>query len=375
MALRSFREGDRVKALILAVDTEKRRISLGLKPSYFSEDDFQGEPDEAEVEDSQAQSLGVVEDDDDAMSGTEDAERVEDNQNVASSDEEDAMVVDESPVDQSIFGSSGPSQHVPAPSATRALKLDSGFKWSADQDAEQDAVSESSSDEDEDEEQTSKKKKRRRKEIEQDLTADLHTKAPESNADFERLLLGSPNSSYLWVQYMSFQLQLSEIEKAREIAKRALKTINFREEQEKLNVWIALLNLENIYGTDESLEATFKDAARHNDSKTIHLRLAAILNQSEKYEVRVIADLRYDRDSECVRYRKQKSSINGHARSSDRAPRSGHYLANTISHVERWRKLVSYSLVVCKVLRSTNVSVVAAALSEYSLLMYHSVQI
>ena len=65
MALRSFREGDRVKALILAVDTEKRRISLGLKPSYFSEDDFQGQPDEAEVEDSQAQSLGVVEDDDD----------------------------------------------------------------------------------------------------------------------------------------------------------------------------------------------------------------------------------------------------------------------------------------------------------------------
>ncbi|KAL0958327.1 hypothetical protein HGRIS_000472 [Hohenbuehelia grisea] len=81
---------------------------------------------------------------------------------------------------------------------------------------------------------------------------------------------------------MSFQLQVSEIEKAREIAHCTLRTIDFREEQEKLNVWIALLNLENVYGTDESLELTFKDAACHNNS--IHLRLAAILDQSEKFQ-------------------------------------------------------------------------------------------
>jgi rRNA biogenesis protein RRP5 len=83
---------------------------------------------------------------------------------------------------------------------------------------------------------------------------------------------------------MSFLLQLSEIDKAREIGRRAIETINFREEQEHLNVWIALLNVENVYGTDESLEAVFKDAARHNDSKTIHLRAAAILDQSQKHE-------------------------------------------------------------------------------------------
>ena len=84
---------------------------------------------------------------------------------------------------------------------------------------------------------------------------------------------------------MSFQLQISEIDKAREIAKRAIETINFREEQERLNVWIALLNLENVYGTEESLENVFKDAARANDSKTVHLRLAAIFDQSGKPEV------------------------------------------------------------------------------------------
>lgn len=164
------------------------------------------------------------------------------------------------------------------------LKLEGGFQWSAAGVPQDEEFSESSSAES-DGDQTGRKKKRKRKTIEQDLTADMHSKTPESNADFERLLLGSPNSSFLWIQYMSFQLQLSEIEKAREIGKRALKTINFREEQEKLNVWIGLLNLENVYGTDETMEATFKDAARHNDSKTIHLRLASIFDQTEKHEV------------------------------------------------------------------------------------------
>jgi hypothetical protein len=53
------------------------------------------------------------------------------------------------------------------------------------------------------------------------------------------------SDSCVW--YLMFQA--TEIEKARAIAHRALSTISFREEQEKLNVWCALLNLENLYGT------------------------------------------------------------------------------------------------------------------------------
>jgi rRNA biogenesis protein RRP5 len=165
------------------------------------------------------------------------------------------------------------------------LKLGGGFRWT-DQapKSEEEAISASGSDDDTHMDQA-KSTRKKKKGIEYDLTADMHTRAPESTADFERLLLGSPNSSYLWIQYMSFQLQLSEIEKAKEVGKRALRTINFREEGEKLNVWIALLNLENKYGTDDSLEAVFKDAARHNDSKTIYLRLASIFDETEHYDV------------------------------------------------------------------------------------------
>lgn len=130
-----------------------------------------------------------------------------------------------------------------------------------------------------------KKRRKKGKEIEMDLTAEMHTKAPESTADFDRLLLGSPNSSYLWIQYMAFLLQLADVDKARDVARRALRSINFREEQEKLNVWIALLNLENTYGNEQTVDVVFKEAARANDSKTVHLRLASILETSEKFQV------------------------------------------------------------------------------------------
>ncbi|PCH33915.1 nucleic acid-binding protein [Wolfiporia cocos MD-104 SS10] len=281
LALRSFREGDRVKAVILSIDMDKRRISFGLKPSYFAEDDFKVDDEDDNDQDSPANTQ---------VDGDQPDEQENDHHSQEDSAGEDsdaeldnnAMDVDMDmntvqPQETTSKRQEGSSSR---PSAL-SLSLTEGFQWSADQNVTE-PVEESSSDEEDGEEDGRKKKKRKRKEIEQDLTAEMHSKVPESNADFERVLLGSPNSSYLWIQYMSFQLQISEVDKAREIARRALKTISFREEQEKLNIWTALLNLENVYGTEESLETTFKDAARHNDSKTIHLRLAAILDQSGK---------------------------------------------------------------------------------------------
>ena len=118
-----------------------------------------------------------------------------------------------------------------------------------------------------------------------DKTGDLDAHGPQSVADFERLLLGQPNSSSLWVQYMAFQLQLNEVEKAREIAERALKTINIQEQEEKSNVWIALLNLENAYGTDDSVDEVFKRACQYNDVREIHEALVKIYIDSTKNDV------------------------------------------------------------------------------------------
>ncbi|KAG8688059.1 rRNA biogenesis protein rrp5 [Ceratobasidium sp. 394] len=275
-ALKSFREDDLVKAIILEIDTAKRKISFGIKPWYFAEDDAQMDGvDEPESDDEE-----------DAMGGEEPAESKDEasesgdsqgNSEMDSEDEiADAALPDEPMADAKL---AAPSNDAPA------LSLSGGFGWSVQSGHPQELDASASDSGSDSEGPASKPKKgKKKKVILQDLTADLHTKVPESTADFERLVLGSPNSSFLWVQYMSFQLQLSEVDKAREIGRRALQTINYREEQEKLNVWIALLNLENQFGTDDSLEALFQDAARHNDSKTMHLRLAAILEESEKIQ-------------------------------------------------------------------------------------------
>lgn len=53
-----------------------------------------------------------------------------------------------------------------------------------------------------------------------------------------------------------------------------------------MNVWVALLNLENSYGTEASLDAIFKEAAQSNDAKTIYLRLIDVYERSGKFEVR-----------------------------------------------------------------------------------------
>jgi len=286
LALRSFREDDRVKAVLTSINKDKQRISFSMKPSHFSEEGLASEED-SEDGDDQPGALGVVDEDTHMSSDVEDDDREE---GESPSEEEalddDAMSVD---IDLTSMLSNKPSIQTRKALPVPSLQLKGGFQWSGGDppEADPDEGISASSDESDAGGVSGKKKKKKRKQIELDLTADMHTKAPESNADFERVLLGSPNSSYLWIQYMSFQLQLAEIDKARAIAQRALATISFREEQEKLNVWLALLNLENVYGTDESLEVAFRDAARHNDSKTVHLRLASILEQSEKYEVRL----------------------------------------------------------------------------------------
>jgi rRNA biogenesis protein RRP5 len=129
------------------------------------------------------------------------------------------------------------------------------------------------------------KKRHRKAAIEQDKTGDLDAFGPQKVSDYERLLLGQPNSSALWIQYMAFQLGLNEVEEARKIADRALKTINMTEEEEKINVWTALLNLETTYGSEETLDTVFERACQMSDKKLVHMRLASILIDSGKHKV------------------------------------------------------------------------------------------
>ncbi|XP_029466152.1 protein RRP5 homolog [Rhinatrema bivittatum] len=181
---------------------------------------------------------------------------------------------------------------------TPRLQMTAGFTWDVSLNtlkvAQMEKEGEESSDSDEEPQGKLKKKTKKEKETEKqqaekelckvEATLMDPTCQPQTADDFDRLVLGSPNSSILWLQYMAFHLHATEIEKARAVAERALKTISFREEQEKLNVWVALLNLENMYGTEDALMKVFGRAVQYSEPLKVFQQLAEIYTQSEKYK-------------------------------------------------------------------------------------------
>ncbi|KAI5476893.1 hypothetical protein MNV49_007065 [Pseudohyphozyma bogoriensis] len=274
-------EGDKVEAIITDVNVETKKISLGLKKSLFPGGDESEEEEGSEEED---------EDDDDDEEGSDEEEEEEDSEGDvvfgADSDDDDVAGADsddEMEIELPVASTSKLPAKVAAP-----LAVNAGFKWDAEEESEDEAENADEMDDEDEEEKieepASKKQKKADLSTLEDRTGDLDSQAPTSVADFERLLLGSPNSSYLWIQFIAFYVGISQVDKAREIGRRALKTINFREEQEKLNVWVALLNLENSYGTETSLEELFKEAVQSNDAKTVYLRLVDIYERTGKFE-------------------------------------------------------------------------------------------
>ncbi|KAJ5811611.1 hypothetical protein N7474_007912 [Penicillium riverlandense] len=265
-----YDEGDAVKAKIIKIDREQNKISFSLKASHFQDEDDEEIDSEDEEDGVRIDGLGNVEvgdsddededDDDDVSMGGLDLE--DDSDEEGSDSDEDVPMKDSKPTKTGGLGAAG-------------------FDWSGNvqNDEAQAAASDS------DEEQTKKKKKNRKPEIQVDRTGDLDANGPQSVADYERLLLGEPDSSLLWLQYMAFQLELGEVEKARAIAERALRTITMGQDAEKLNVWVALLNLENTYGNDDSLEDVFKRACQYNEPQEIYERMISIYIQSGKNEV------------------------------------------------------------------------------------------
>lgn len=262
-----YQPGDKVKAKIVKLDLKEKKISLGLKPSYFNDDDMDVEEEDAGA--ALHSGADSDEEEDEEMSDAGGAVLITGTDNMEEDSDEDGEDDNDSDVDMA------------EPAVEGLPGLDAGgFDWSAavlDEGADATGAKSGSS---------KKTKTQREPQIQVDRTAQLDIEGPQTSSDFERLLLGQPDESSLWIQYMAFQMKTSDLGSAREVAERAIKTINIREETEKLNVWIAYLNLEVAYGTDETVEEVFKRASTYNDQQEVYERLASIYIQSEKYSVR-----------------------------------------------------------------------------------------
>lgn len=261
-----YNEGDAVKAFVLKVDKEKHKVNFGLKASYLKN---RSDDDEDSDEDGGVELDSDDSDEDEEMDDADiDLSNVKDMESDSDEDEDDSS--DEMDVD------SAPSKPVNGLST-------SGFDWTGT--SVQKGQTAQADDSDSDAAASKKKKKSKKATIKEDRTGDLDVHGPQSVADFERLLLGDPNNSTLWMQYMAFQIGLNEVQKSREIGERALKTINIREQDEKMNIWTALLNLEIEQGNDDAADETFKRACEYCDTEEMHNKLISIYTSTGRHEV------------------------------------------------------------------------------------------
>ncbi|KAJ3367824.1 Protein RRP5 [Allomyces arbusculus] len=285
--------GDKVQCRVLSLDNN--RIELTRKPrakvevSSSEDEDSDDDEDALAGMDVDSDEDEVASDDDEATAGVKSL-RLKSGTDGEDSDDEDS--------DDEVAGKTSAS----GKSVLGGLK---GFSWSTSlSDDEQDG--DSSDDEDgagasadamdvdgdgkatgaSSKNKAKRDKKKEKEEHEKKIAERQATllNEPQLATDYERLLVGSPNSSFLWIKYMAFQLKLADVNKARSVAERAIQTIHYREEQEKLNVWVAWLNLENQYGDKASLDALFQRAVQYNDPQTVHQHLVDIFTRSGQHD-------------------------------------------------------------------------------------------
>jgi rRNA biogenesis protein RRP5 len=167
------------------------------------------------------------------------------------------------------------------------------FKVAADSDSEDGEENEDDDDEDDGSKRPSKRQKKAQKaaankelqEREAENADGRRATDPKSVEDFERMLLTQGDTSIVWIKYMAFHLKMSDLERARQVAERAVKHVGFAEAKERFNVWVAFMNLECTFGTEKSADDVFKRASSYNNAKHVHLQLARIHDRNKKPEL------------------------------------------------------------------------------------------
>ena len=117
------------------------------------------------------------------------------------------------------------------------------------------------------------------------MRAEGFSKSPSTPREFEKLIVGSPNSSIIWIEYIAFYLKKQNTVRARNVIDRALKEMAVSEDKERLNIWIAWMNLEVLYGSDETLLTVFKGALQSNDKKDVYSQFVSICEHNKKYDL------------------------------------------------------------------------------------------
>ncbi|KAK9266592.1 hypothetical protein L1049_021657 [Liquidambar formosana] len=268
-----YRAGERVAAKILKVDEERKRISLGMKTSYIKEVDIQTPLKQRSYE--AIKENDSIDDTQLAMFSESDLPGFQ-NMDIECAADGDCPVLAQAESRASILPLEVTLDEIEHSDVDNVVSQNEAHINDA---------------ETMDEKKKSRANKKAKEEREREIRAaeerQLEKVIPRTADEFEKLVRSSPNSSFVWIKYMAFMLSLADVEKARSIAERALRTINFREESEKLNIWVAYFNLENEYGNPpkEAVMKIFQRALQYCDPKKVYLALLGMYERTEQHEL------------------------------------------------------------------------------------------
>ena len=135
-------------------------------------------------------------------------------------------------------------------------------------------------------EEETKKKKTASQIIEKEMKIrEMETKAEneEENAEYyEKLILSDKDNALNWIKYASYILDKLNLASSRKIFERAIKAIDITNKEQKMSLWVAYMNLENVYGNTETFKDIVERALEVNDKKKKHRKHR--ISEREKHD-------------------------------------------------------------------------------------------
>ena len=177
------------------------------------------------------------------------------------------------------------------PKITKFLKFDEAEGDNEEMQEESEVEGEDEKEEEAKEENKDKKKdsKTMNQHIQNEISIMLKERGIEDEEHdeeyYEQMLLSNPSNSFLWIHYISQVLSKKGYPEAKILCERGVKTMDITKLKEKLNLWIAYMNLESRFGKEKEFQSVVKRALKINDQKEIYLAVIDIYKKRKNYKI------------------------------------------------------------------------------------------
>jgi rRNA biogenesis protein RRP5 len=116
----------------------------------------------------------------------------------------------------------------------------------------------------------------------QSIMSSISTDQVYTVDQYEIQCAAQPNNAAVWISYMAFQLENNEIQKARDVCKKALKIITVTSLEQRWLIYSSLISIEILYGTVTSLEQSINLAVKEFEKIKVYAEIGRIAISSHK---------------------------------------------------------------------------------------------